>query len=505
MNAKTSAYSEAYSRFVLSGFTRSLLVRLGSLIYIGFLGRALTLSEMGVIVFLSISSAIIITSSDFGLHYSMTQRAIFHGAEKGMNIIKSCFISMMVIGPLYSSMMTVFFLVFIAGIGDVQLSLEAQIEFLIINISGVIFRTIVAAEVSLMKVDRSIYLRTLNAVLLYILVIIFFIMRPVIESVLIGMAVPNIVILLVELGTMKTIMEHEGVSKSEIFNLLRFGIPVFFATIASTLSGYVDRWIVFAGLSGDDLAIYHLMRRLSGVALEFALVLTTGLFPIYTRLFADSDERLAKGFSHVLRIVLTISVPFFLVLFFFAKTVIIIVLSEKYVEGEQVLMALLIASIFYLIGIMTISVKIAKGETIKFLIYWLMLLILNVVFGVVLLPYGSEGVAIAILIASVIGCLYAIAVTAETRKVPFKWFFRFFIFIVFTSIILFLIVETIPFPFSLVIVLSVILFLPALFGLISLHEFEVIRRVTPKKIEKTVLFYERISRVGFLPPIQDLA
>ena len=504
MDYKTSKYSEKYMKFVSSAFFRSFFVRLGSLIYIGFLGRALTLDEMAIVVFVVISSAAIELSSNFGLTYSMQQKAIYYGGEKGMKIIKSCFLTVMLVGCLYSIAMTLFFLIFIIDIGGIQLSLEGQIEFLAINLFAVIFRTVISVEVGLMKVDKAVYLQAFYAGLTYFFVIVFYTIRSVIESILLGMAIPPILLVIIEFKTIKSIMKYETIPKKELIDLIKFGLPFFISVLIAIGATYVDRWLIFANLGSDDLAVYHLMRRLAEVGLEITLALTTGLFPIYTALFADSEERLSRGYSHISRIVLTVALPLFLVFFFFAKTIIVFILGEKYGVGEHVLMTLMIANIFYLIGFMTIWVKNAKGERIEYLVYWILFLSFNAFFGLLLLPYGSQGIAFAYFIACVTCCIYSIIVTVETRKLPLKWIFRFLLFISFTLLVIFSAVTFFSLWLSLIIVFLAIFFLPAIFGLISIHEFAVIKGVLPLKLEKLVIFYERISKIGMFQPINDL-
>ena len=113
-----------------------------------------------------------------------------------------------------------------------------------------------------------------------------------------------------------------------------------FAGIFEYLFQHLDDIVVGKLLGTAPLGLYQQAYRVSTLPIsEVGEVFNKVTFPTYTKI-AEDKERLKKAFLKVTSIISLLVIPFGLVLFFFAKEVVLILLGDKWLEAAGALKVL---------------------------------------------------------------------------------------------------------------------------------------------------------------------
>ena len=118
-----------------------------------------------------------------------------------------------------------------------------------------------------------------------------------------------------------------------------------FAGIFEYLFQHLDDIVVGRILGTASLGLYQQAYRVSTLPIsEVGEVFNKVTFPTYTKISEDK-ERLKKAFLKVTFVISLLVIPFGLVLFFFAKEVVLILLGESWLEASEVLKVLAVFGI----------------------------------------------------------------------------------------------------------------------------------------------------------------
>lgn len=201
--------------------------------------------------------------------------------------------------------------------------------------------------------------------------------------------------------------------------ILKFSIPIGLASVVGTLNTELDKLVIGRFLDTSQLAIYANAGREMPVTI-IATSITAVLLPQITRLlkYNRNEEAISlwgKATSVSYAIICFLAIG----LIVFAPEVIIILYSEKYLEGVgifRIYNMLLILRCTYFGMILN-----AKGKT-KFILYSSILsLILNIILNYIcLIVFGFIGPAIATLISQLVINIMQLVHTSKTMNISFN-------------------------------------------------------------------------------------
>lgn len=183
---------------------------------------------------------------------------------------------------------------------------------------------------------------------------------------------------------------------TNVRSMVLFGGHVAASYVLITINRNIDNvligWRWGAGLLGLYSRAYNLLmlpvRQLSAPAASVAV-------PTFSRV-QDDPERFERYYLRAINLVLWISAPLFGFLFVAARPVIILVLGSKWVEAALVFKILTISALGQLLLESLIWLFISRGQSEK-LSTLLLMLSPGIVLGIfIALPFGIEGVAVAV-------------------------------------------------------------------------------------------------------------
>lgn len=130
----------------------------------------------------------------------------------------------------------------------------------------------------------------------------------------------------------------------DIAGLLGVGLPLFVASIALQGAEEMHVWILGAGASEEEVAIYGAAFRLAKFVVVPLLVVNSVIPPMVAQLFAQGDT---NGLERVLRLTATVasipSIVIVAVLGLWGGPVLGVLFGEYYAQGATVLLVLLLA------------------------------------------------------------------------------------------------------------------------------------------------------------------
>ncbi len=207
----------------------------------------------------------------------------------------------------------------------------------------------------------------------------------------------------------------------EIFQpALHYGFPLIGFELVSMLLNYVDRYCLQYYLGASDVGLYSAAYNLSDYVKDVVVMpLASAVTPIYMRLWATKGQDATRKFlQNALRTYTLFAIP--LVLGFAAdgKTLLHLIASEKFSEG-QVIVPWLIAALMVNGAVPILAASLYIQKRTNLLVAFLgITTVLNLIGNLILIPrYGILGAAIAKLFS------YILLVTLVT--VPTYRFLRF--------------------------------------------------------------------------------
>lgn len=201
---------------------------------------------------------------------------------------------------------------------------------------------------------------------------------------------------------------------------LAYGIPIALAFIVSVIGKQIDRFIISAYFSPADFAVY------SRGAMEIPLIpivvysFSTILMPRYIALYdAGRKHDMVKLWGESIVYVALINFPMFVLLYYLADDLMVMLYSVNYQGSAQVLrgfLFLLLIQVTSMGGIIRVM-----GNT-KIVTYLSLLTIgMNITVGVLLVPiYGVMGPVIATVASGCAATIYVLHHLRKKLEVPMK-------------------------------------------------------------------------------------
>jgi len=213
---------------------------------------------------------------------------------------------------------------------------------------------------------------------------------------------------------------YDPVIAKEMFH---FGKYIFMGSLLLFLRNHLDNLLVGKLMGVSALGFYAIAFNLSTFLSQYVVGrMYMVLFPVFSKL-QDDLETLRSAFFKSLKMVSLIALPFCTFLVIAGPLVMQTIYGEKWLPAVPVLQILAFAGLFRsFIGTMS-PIILAKGQSrFNFLISIIQTLVFFALVVPAALYLGTEGVGVAVVIASILGCAISIVRTQRILRFSAKRF-----------------------------------------------------------------------------------
>ncbi len=407
--------TQKYKKFVGFGFLRVFISRMIAILSIAIMYRIIDPSELGTIF--AISSGLVIVSriSDLGVPWAMRQRGLAGTFDPEQVIRAGVFLMIRRNIPLVVIIGTPFYIY--ARFDSFQLSeLVMLILFLALNILSVLVKTL---EDMRLRPQNSVIVATLYSIATSVTVPLFFYISPSVLSVFVAWTFS---VILSILPFWRTVLEIigillRGVYEKEIYNkVFAFGFPLFIFGIPNVFANEFEIQLVFNQLNEDLTSKFYAANRLISVATEIVRVVLTGIFPLLASKLKEDPARARRIFISGIRIYAVISLSITLGIFINASWVVPLLYDESNRDVVMTVYLLSFSILFNSMVLFTYSYLNAKGLRRKLAYSFWLALGGKVLFELLLLPYGINGIAAGAFLANLVLMIFIYFIVPDVRR-----------------------------------------------------------------------------------------
>lgn len=225
-------------------------------------------------------------------------------------------------------------------------------------------------------------------------------LQAVINSTVWSMIIATLVGLYILRKIFPQITHRAHLGSSGIGDMLVFSIPTALSGIVSMLIVWTNRLIVGAFLPEDQVGIYQAVSQISLLTPILVSGLNTILVPMIADLHVkDELDRLNQLYKISTKWGLYLTVPVFLVVFFFPKDVLVVLFGPQFATGSMALLPLLLAQLIAIATGATGHILIMTGRQNLQLWISVLALLLSIPVSVMAVPFvGIAGAAIATMV-----------------------------------------------------------------------------------------------------------
>ena len=184
--------------------------------------------------------------------------------------------------------------------------------------------------------------------------------------------------------------------------LFSFSIYLFFSAMVTSISKQSDKILIGKFLSMELVGIYKISQTIvRNINSLISAAISNVALPVFSRMQND-DKRLLHAYYSNVRLSLFLTAPVLMILISYPEFIIGTVLGEQWLGGVVVLQLIALFGIIESISFFNGPVIYAKGVT-KYQLYLTITnAIINIALILLLISYGIEGVALAILISAIL-------------------------------------------------------------------------------------------------------
>jgi O-antigen/teichoic acid export membrane protein len=494
-----------YARSTSIGWLRIILVRGVQIVYIYFIARWLLPDEMGYVQIFAIGLSFLGAIVTPWIGWTLQQKALSNSdPEQAQRIIHRMTLQGIIIGLIFAPITAILYLL----TTSVPIWSMDAIIFIFTLVALSLIQLFVYVYQTYLKIELSVLFGAIQTVFNFIIPLILFYFTDSVSSIFWGWLIADTIVLIF------MILKSDLIWSRNYFKLtwptrtlLIFALPVFLNHLFNALRTFIDRYIILIFFTLTDLANYHLVTRITGIAQQAILTLLIPFFPIMTMVFQKRRSRAKVALGATTKM-LSLAILFVAPIFAFAGLPIIgLILGEQYlsVENQMLLSVATLTMVFFAYAAMMINIRGAKGETYK-------VLALQTTYVI--------GFSIFLSIFFLLGWVESLQVFGVALSLTFGYFFAFCIFIwqtpemrllgkktlvqlvslgvvqilvVFSLSLLFapldlidtLIITGISFP--------TLLLFSALFSMFTEEEMEIISRVSNKRLDFVIRLYQKIG------------
>ncbi len=211
------------------------------------------------------------------------------------------------------------------------------------------------------------------------------------------------------------------IKKDWCIETFKYGYPFIFAGIAFWLLGTIDRWMLTAFTSLEEVSIYSVAFRFSSIILFITTAFGMAWGPISIKIKSDNPSRYKKLYADLLELFLYAILIVSGVVGLFSGEIIDLLMNKEYSKSALALVLLSFGvGLYGTQQITAIGISIEKKTSLFSHVAWVSL-ILNIILNYFLIiPYGSVGASFATLISYLfITCTY-LYFSEKLHKIPFN-------------------------------------------------------------------------------------
>lgn len=208
-------------------------------------------------------------------------------------------------------------------------------------------------------------------------------------------------------------------SMIQLWEMLRFSIPLVLSSIAIWLSLYIDRIMINHLLSVEELGLYSMGYRLSSVAGLIMVGFQSSLTPLIYTYYRDPET--PSQIARIFRLFLFFALCVFLMLGMFSSDILRILTTPAFYEGSDVVVFLVPAFFLANMYIFAPGISIAKKTEV---FVWINIFgaIINIILNYLLIPiFGIRGAAFATMMGNFIAFLSNIIIGQKYYRIPYQW------------------------------------------------------------------------------------
>lgn len=211
------------------------------------------------------------------------------------------------------------------------------------------------------------------------------------------------------------------ISKYWCEKTFKFGYPFIFAGIAFWLLGTVDRWMLTAFTSLEEVSIYSVAFRFSSIILFITTAFGMAWGPVAIKIKSENPTSYKKFYADLLGVFLYVILLFASVVGLFSGEIIKFLMSEDYRKSACALIFLSFGvGLYGTQQITAMGISIEKKTNLFSQIAWTSL-ILNIVLNYFLIQYfGASGASFATLICYLFITSAYLFYSEKLHKIPFK-------------------------------------------------------------------------------------
>lgn len=179
--------------------------------------------------------------------------------------------------------------------------------------------------------------------------------------------------------------------------IIAFAIPLLIQSILGTIIVWTDSFMIGYYLTPVDLALYNGARPLAMLLQQILIAVNFMYFPLASQLFGQRRmKEIGRTYAVVTKWLTSATLPAFLVMFLFPKTVLWVLYGSKYVDSYTVLRILALGSFIHILFGPNGMTLIIFGETGFVTLVNTIVAMTNFVLNLFLIPrFGIDGAAVA--------------------------------------------------------------------------------------------------------------
>lgn len=199
---------------------------------------------------------------------------------------------------------------------------------------------------------------------------------------------------------------------------LNFSLNITAASLINGITQNIDRLIVGKVFSAEILGFFDRSKKYNALfRSNIANILGKVMFPVFSEI-QDDNEKFINIYRKTVKMICFFTVPFFLILVLIAKSLIIVLITDKWISSVILLQILAVSGFTYPVSMIMVKAIVAKGRAdifFKLDVIKTMLYVFSILIGIY---WGIIGVASAITLVNFIGL--AINSLAISKLIKFR-------------------------------------------------------------------------------------
>ena len=211
-------------------------------------------------------------------------------------------------------------------------------------------------------------------------------------------------------------------SKKWFSSSLKFGYPFIYAGLAFWLFTSMDRWMLTAYTSLDEVGIYSVAFKFSSIILFISTAFGMAWSPIAIKIKTDYPEGYKRIFADLLLVLLFFMLFCASILSLFSGETVQTLISDEYSKSASPLIFLCFGVAIYTTGQITaVGISIEKKTYLFGRVAWISVF-LNFILNWLLIPtYGSTGAALSTLVCHLFVTVSYMYFSQKLHFVPFQY------------------------------------------------------------------------------------